>query len=153
MRTAPHVLLVEDNPDDEEFTIRALRDAGLGNAIHVAHDGAQALEYLARCELPETAPEREVMPKLVLLDLKLPKLDGVDVLRQIKANAATVSVPVVVLTSSRQDRDIKQCYALGANSYVVKPVAFEQFAEAIQHVGRYWLRFNEPPFTEPGPLS
>ena len=150
MKKTAQILLVEDDPDDEEFTIAALRQAGIANPIHVAHDGTQALAYLARCELPAEAPGRAVMPKLVLLDLKLPKLGGVEVLRRLKRNAATVSVPVVVLTSSREDRDVTACYALGVNSYVVKPVAFEEFSETIQRVGRYWLQSNEPPRTVPG---
>jgi two-component system response regulator len=143
-RNALEVLLVEDNPTDAELTLRALRGKGLRNEIVVAEDGAEALDILfAR----GSHADRDIGngPKLVLLDLRLPKVDGIDVLRELKADERTKTIPIVVLTSSRQEPDIRKCYELGANSYIVKPVEFESFAQAVSELGLYWLLLNEPP--------
>jgi CheY-like chemotaxis protein len=138
------VLLVEDNPTDAELTLRALRGRGMRNEFVVARDGAEALDFLfATGAHAGRNPERH--PRLVMLDLRLPKVDGIEVLRRIKSDARTKTIPVVVLTSSRQDPDITACYELGANSYIVKPVEFESFAAAVSELGLYWLLLNEPP--------
>lgn len=129
------VLLVEDNPDDVALTLRALSRHNLANRVHVARDGAEALEYLA--DMPK--------PRVVLLDLKLPRLSGLEVLERMKGDGATKTIPVVVLTSSREEPDIARAYELGANSYIVKPVDFERFVKAISDAGLYWLVLNEPP--------
>lgn len=137
------LLLVEDNPQDLELTMRALRKANLANHIHIARDGAEALDFL----LGEGAyAARKLMhaPKAILLDLKLPKVDGLEVLRQIKRHERTKAIPVVVLTSSKEQRDLVESYRLGVNSYIVKPVNFEGFAEAVRHLGFYWLLLNQP---------
>jgi two-component system response regulator len=138
------ILLVEDNPDDVELTLHALKKNKLSNHIQVVRDGAEALEFLfstgayAGRDLNHT-------PKVILLDLKLPKVDGMEVLRKIKADALTRSIPVVVLTSSREERDIVESYRLGVNSYIAKPVDFEQFTEVVRQLGLYWLLLNQPP--------
>lgn len=142
--TAPEILLVEDNPDDLKLALRALKKEGVSGAIHVARDGAEALEFLF-CEGPHTQRRIEDLPKLILLDLKTPKLDGLEVVKRIKGDPRTRPVPVVVLSSSRQESDVVESYRLGVNSYIVKPVEFEAFAAAIQDLGRYWLRLNEGP--------
>lgn len=134
------ILLVEDNPDDELLTLRALRANHLGNHVEVARDGVQAVEYL----LGDGHADRP-LPELVLLDLKLPKMDGLEVLQRLRANARTRRLPVVVLTSSREEQDIISSYELGANSYVRKPVDFEQFLEAVRQLGLYWLVLSELP--------
>lgn len=131
------ILLVEDNPNDAELTLRALKQRNLANQLHVCRDGAEAIEFFA-------AGTGRV-PKAVLLDLKLPKVDGLEVLRKIKADERTKTIPVVVLTSSREEPDIERAYAPGANSYIVKPVDFEAFARAVSDVGLYWLLLNHPP--------
>jgi len=136
------ILLVEDNPKDEALTLRALRKNNISNTVVVARDGAEAVDYLFGT-LNE-APARE-LPQLVLLDLKLPKIDGLDVLRRIRAEDRTRLLPVVILTSSREERDIIDGYSLGANSYVRKPVDFTQFTEAVRQLGLYWLLLNESP--------
>jgi two-component system response regulator len=139
---ATMILLVEDNPDDETLTLRALRRNHLGNRVDVVRDGAEALEFLfgtGRHEGRAPAPP----PHLVLLDLKLPKVDGLEVLQRIRADERTRFVPVVVLTSSSEERDIVESYRLGANSYVRKPVDFNQFVEAAKQLGLYWLLLNE----------
>jgi two-component system, response regulator len=128
------ILLVEDNPSDEKLTVRALKNCGVANEVHVERDGAEALDYLATHELPA----------IVLLDLKLPKLDGLDVLRRIRADARTRLVPVVVLTSSKEEQDVVASFSLGANAYVRKPVDFTEFAEAARALGLFWLLLNEP---------
>ncbi len=139
-----HILLVEDNPNDAELTIRALKKKHVANRIHVAEDGAQALDILfARGQYAQR--ENSTPPKLVLLDLKLPKVSGLEVLKELKSDERTKKIPVVIVTSSREDPDIKEAYALGANSYVVKPVDFEQFMEAMSNLGLYWLLVNQPP--------
>jgi two-component system, response regulator len=141
------ILLVEDNPDDLELTLHALRGANMVNKIHVARDGEEALEFLSgegnhvdgSCESPL---------KLILLDLKLPKVDGKEVLRRIKADARTRTIPVVILTSSIEERDLIDGYGLGANSYIQKPVDFDQFRETVKTAGLYWLLINQPPVHE-----
>jgi len=128
------ILLVEDNPDDERLTIRALRRGNVANEILVAHNGEEALKMVLNAD---------PLPSVVLLDLKLPKVDGLEVLRQIRANEHTRLLPVVVLTSSSEDRDIINSYNLGANSYVRKPVEIEKFTEAVRQLGLYWAVINE----------
>ena len=135
------ILLVEDNPDDVELTLRVLNNHHIANEVMVARDGVEALEILFG--KPGQAPGR--MPSVVLLDLKLPKLDGLEVLRRIRAEPATARLPVVIMTTSREERDVVASYELGANSYVQKPVGFEAFAEAVRFLGLYWLLLNVPP--------
>ncbi len=132
------ILLVEDNPDDEALMIRAFERSKLANRIEVARDGAEALAYLV-------GPSARPLPTLVILDLKLPRVDGLEVLRRVRADERTRMLPVVVLTSSREEQDLVESYRLGANSYVRKPVDFVQFADAVQTLGLYWLVVNEPP--------
>lgn len=132
------ILLVEDNPDDVLLTERAFRRADVPNELRVARDGAEALEILL-------GSGARAAPALVLLDLKLPKVDGLEVLRRLRAEERTRRLPVVVLTSSLEERDVVESYGLGANSYIRKPVDFTQFAEAIRLLGHYWLVLNEPP--------
>ncbi|MBI2850365.1 MAG: response regulator [Chloroflexi bacterium] len=134
------ILLVEDNPHDVALTERALKKANVANELVVARDGVEALDYLGDCD-----PEK--LPTVVLLDLKLPKVDGLEVLRHIRSSEGCRHLPVVVLTSSREEKDLIDSYNLGANSYVRKPVNFNEFAEAIQQLGLYWLVLNEPPPT------
>ncbi len=131
------ILLVEDNPDDVELTLRAFKKSNIANEIVVARDGEEAVEKL----FGATA----ITPTLVLLDLKLPKIDGLEVLRRIRADEKTRLYPVVILTSSKEEGDLVQGYKNGANSYIRKPVKFEQFVEAVQSMGLYWLVLNEPP--------
>jgi two-component system, response regulator len=138
------ILLVEDNPDDVELTLHALKSSKLVNRIQVARDGVQALDYLMG--VGEFAG-RDVLdvPLLILLDLKLPRVNGLEVLRRIRDDPRTASIPVVVLTSSREERDLAESYGLGVNSYVVKPVDFDQFGKVAQELGYYWLLINEAP--------
>jgi CheY-like chemotaxis protein len=131
------ILLVEDNANDAELTLRALKQRNLANQVFVCRDGAEALDFFSDGAGP--------VPKVVLLDLKLPKVDGLEVLRRLKHDGRTKAIPVVVLTSSREEPDIERAYALGANSYIVKPVDFEAFARAVSDVGLYWLLLNHPP--------
>jgi two-component system response regulator len=131
------ILLVEDNANDAELTLRALKQRNLANQVFVCRDGAEAMDFFADGASP--------VPKVVLLDLKLPKVDGLEVLRRLKGDARTRAIPIVVLTSSREEPDIERAYALGANSYIVKPVDFEAFARAVSDVGLYWLLLNHPP--------
>ena len=138
------ILLVEDNPADVELTLRALRKANLANPIHVAADGAEALDYLFGTGKDEAKSDAH-HPRVVILDLKLPKVSGLEVLRRIKSGPATRTIPVVVLSSSREAPDVKEAYALGVNSYIVKPVDFEKFVEAVGTLGMYWLLLNEGP--------
>ena len=138
------VLIVEDNPQDLELTLRALKKAKLTNKIQVARDGAEAVDFLF-CRGPFAERTMDNFPKVVLLDLKLPKVDGLEVLKQMKDDARTRSIPVVVLTSSREQRDVVESYQLGVNSYIVKPVDFEGFASAVGELGLYWLLLNQPP--------
>lgn len=139
MTTKP-ILLVEDNPDDELLTLRALKKNHIHNEVVVAHDGPEALEYLLG-----SANDQPIIPAMILLDLKLPKIDGIEVLRRLRASPRTRLTPVVILTSSREEPDLIAGYELGANSYIRKPVDFEQFSEAVRHLGLYWLVLNEPP--------
>jgi two-component system response regulator len=134
------ILLVEDSLEDAELTLRALRLSKLVNHIRVARDGAEAVDMLF-----DPRQSIEAVPKLVLLDLKLPKIDGLEVLKRIKSDPRTKLIPVVVLTSSREQNDIVESYRLGVNSYIVKPVDFERFAEAVQQAGLYWLLLNQLP--------
>ena len=138
------ILLVEDNPDDEALALRALKSSNIANEVVVARDGVEALDYLFGNGAYADRDTR-VMPQVVLLDLKLPKVDGLDVLRRLRADERTKPLPVVVLTSSDEERDIAESYGLGANSYIRKPVAFAQFAEAVRQSGLYWLVLNQPP--------
>ena len=138
------ILLVEDNPSDIDLTKRALERSRVANVLVVARDGQEALEYLFGTS-PTTGPGR--LPELVLLDLKLPKVDGHEVLRRIRADPPTRRVPVVIMTTSKEDQDVAQSYDLGANSYIRKPVDFTQFAGAVEQLGLYWLVMNEPPPT------
>ena len=138
------ILLVEDNPDDEALTLRALRKANVGNDVNVVRDGVEALDFLFGAG-PFAERDTAVMPQVVLLDLKLPKVDGLEVLRRIRADERTKLLPVVILTSSDEEQDRIAGYALGANSYVRKPVDFAQFAEAVRQLGLYWLVLNQPP--------
>lgn len=137
------ILLVEDNPNDEALTLRAFKKNNILNDIFVTRDGAEALDYLfCRGDYTDRDP---ILPQMVLLDLKLPKIDGLEVLRQIRANEKTKLIPVVILTSSKEEQDLLDGYKLGANSYVRKPVTFEDFSEAINQLGLYWLILNEMP--------
>ena len=138
------ILLVEDNPNDEELTLYALRKNNVTNHIQVVRDGAEALEYLF-CTGAYAHREINEPPKVVLLDLKLPKVGGLDVLGRIKADARTRTIPVVMLTSSQEERDIVESYQLGVNSYIVKPVDFEQFTDAVRQLGLYWMLLNKTP--------
>ncbi len=138
------ILLVEDNTDDEELTLRALQQHNIKNEIIVVRDGAEALDYLfARGAYADR--DATTMPAVVILDLKLPKVDGFEVLQRMRADERTKLVPVVILTSSKEERDMVNGYKLGANSYVQKPVDFTQFVEAARQLGLYWLVINEPP--------
>ena len=136
------ILLVEDNPDDEALTRRALAKNNIQNEVLVAHDGAEALDYLFGTGVHAGSA---ISPEVILLDLKLPKVDGLEVLRRIRADERTRLLPVVILTSSREERDVITGYGLGANSYIRKPVDFGQFVEAVRQLGLYWLVLNEPP--------
>jgi CheY-like chemotaxis protein len=138
------ILLVEDSPDDLELTQRALRKANLTNPIHIARDGAEALDFIF-CEGDYAGRDIANPPRVILLDLKLPKVDGLEVLKRVKGDPRTAAIPVVVLTSSKEQNDVVESYALGVNSYIVKPVNFERFAEAVQQLGMYWLLLNQPP--------
>jgi two-component system response regulator len=138
------ILLVEDNADDEELTLMAFRQSSILNTIEVARDGVQALDYLF-CTGPHAGRNPDAMPTVILLDLKLPKIDGLEVLRRIRANPRTALTPVVILTSSKEDRDLISGYSLGCNSYVRKPVDFAEFLKATQQLGLYWLLLNESP--------
>lgn len=142
------ILLVEDNADDLEMTTRALRKANLANKIQVARDGAEALEFIF-CEGAHAGRRIESFPRLILLDLKLPKVDGFEVLKRLKADPRTRLIPVVILTSSKEQRDVIESYHLGVNSYIVKPVNFEGFVSAVGELGMYWLLLNQPPKVQP----
>jgi len=138
------ILLVEDNPDDLELTLHALRSDKLANTIEVARDGEEALDYFYRRGRFAGRPDG-FHPSLVLLDLKLPKIDGLEVLRAIKKDPGTSAIPVVVLTSSKEEKDMVMSYQLGVNSYIQKPVDFSQFRETVKQLGLYWLVINQPP--------
>lgn len=138
------ILLVEDNPDDEALTLRAFRKNNIKNKIVVARDGEEALDFLLHRGTYATR-DPHVSPEIVLLDLKLPKVDGLEVLQQIRANPSTRLLPVIILTSSKEEQDLIEGYSKGANSYVRKPVDFNQFIEAVRQLGLYWLVLNESP--------
>jgi two-component system response regulator len=140
------ILLVEDNPDDLEMTLRALRKANLANHIQVARDGAEAVEFIFG-EGAHAGRKVENTPKVILLDLKLPKIDGMEILKRVKTDLRTKNIPVVMLTSSKEQKDVVESYHLGVNSYIVKPVNFESFAAAVAELGMYWLLLNQSPKT------
>jgi two-component system response regulator len=141
---AVEILLVEDNPDDVELTMHALHRNKLANSIHVVRDGAEALDFLF-CKGEYAGDGCSGTPRLVLLDLNLPKLNGLEVLKAIRSDARTKFIPVVVLTTSREERDMVESYRLGVNSYIIKPVDFEQFTEVVRQLGFYWLLLNQLP--------
>ena len=138
------ILLVEDSAEDAEMTLRALRKNNLANRVHWVKDGAEALQYLFPGR-SDAARAPAQAPKLVMLDLKMPKVDGIEVLRQLKAQPETRAIPVVVMTSSNEERDVLEAYRLGVNSYIVKPVAFEAFLQTVSKIGLYWLLTNRTP--------
>lgn len=138
------IVLVEDNPDDVELTLRAFRKHNLANKIHVLRDGEEALECLFGTGRYAEQQFHE-RPRLILLDLKLPKVDGLEVLRRCKSDPRTKTIPVVILTSSKEESDLVKSYDLGVNSYIVKPVDFPQFTEAVRHLGLYWMLLNQLP--------
>ena len=138
------ILLVEDNPDDEALTMRALKKANIRNEVVVAHDGVEALDYLFGTGA-HASRDASVVPQIVLLDLKLPRIDGLEVLKRLRADERTRLLPVVILTSSKEEQDVINGYSLGANSYIRKPVDFLQFTEAVRQLGLYWLLLNEAP--------
>ncbi len=146
MKKPLEILLVEDNPNDVELTLRAFSQNNLGNRIEVARDGEEALSFLFSRSADTAGPDGP--PKLILLDLKLPKVDGIEVLRQIKGDERTRAIPVVVLTTSREERDIVETYKLGVNSYITKPVDFDQFLDTVRQLGYYWLLLNQSPGSE-----
>jgi two-component system, response regulator len=152
----PHsveILLVEDNPDDVELTLHALKNSKLVNRILVVRDGAEALDYLYG-EGEFAGRNLQDVPLLILLDLKLPKVSGIEVLRRLRGEQRTHTIPVVVLTASREERDIAEAYNLGSNSYIVKPVDFDQFSKVAERLGYYWLLLNQPPLPpEPEPRA
>lgn len=141
------ILLVEDNDNDAEMTMRALRKRNLANSLARVKDGAEALDFLF-CRGAYAERENNPSPKVVLLDLHLPKIDGIEVLRTVRANTKTAQLPVVVLTSSNEEKDIIETYKLGVNSYIVKPVDFEKFMDSVASVGLYWLLLNQPPIVK-----
>jgi len=140
-----YILLVEDNPDDEALTLRALKKNNISNTVHVVRDGVEALDFLF-CR--ENYADRDIThrPQLILLDLKLPRMDGLEVLKELRENNNTSVLPVVILTTSNEDKDIVSSYELGANSFIRKPVDFDQFMEAVRQLGLYWLVLNEYPY-------
>lgn len=142
--TPVEILLIEDNPSDVKLTLKALQKHSLANKVTVLKDGAAALDFLFAQGIYSDRNFKEV-PKVIFLDLKLPLVDGIEVLRKIKSEDLTKKIPVVVLTSSKESRDIEECYKLGVNSYVVKPLDFEKFLEAVSNIGLYWVLMNEPP--------
>lgn len=141
------ILLVEDNPNDVELTLRALKKNNLANKVHVVTDGAEALDYIF-AQNKYSGRKIEDTPKVILLDLKLPKVEGLEVLKKIKSNEKTKTIPVVVLTSSSEESDIIKSYQLGVNSYIVKPVNFDQFVKSVSELGLYWLLLNEGPIPD-----
>ena len=149
MNEPVEILLVEDNPNDVKLTLNAFGRYQLSNHIHAARDGEEALDFVF-CREHHAGRDITRPPKIILLDLKLPKVDGIEVLRQIKGDPRTKMIPVVVLTSSQEERDVVESYELGVNSYILKPVDFDQFVEATLALGRYWLTLNHPPIVPAG---
>ncbi len=145
MKHEVEILLVEDNESDAEMTIRALRKNNLANKLLHVKDGAEAIDFVF-AQGNYTARQIENGPRVILLDLKMPKVGGIEVLKKLKADTRTRKIPVVVLTSSKEDPDIQACYALGVNSYVVKPVEFDEFHKVISDLGLYWMIVNQPPY-------
>jgi two-component system response regulator len=143
-KTVMDILLVEDNPHDAELITRAIRKQNIGNPLFVLEDGADALDFLFSRGV-HAGRDMAIRPKVILLDLKLPKVNGLEVLKAIKTDERTRSIPVVIVTSSREDPDVKAAYALGANSYVVKPLSSDAFIEAMKNLGLYWMLVNQPP--------
>jgi len=143
METIKRILLVEDDPKDIELTLDALSEHNLANKIVVARDGVEALDYLYRRGAFAQRPEGN--PVVILLDIKMPRLDGLQVLKQLKADEQMQIIPIVILTSSRESRDLEECYQLGVNAYVVKPVRFTEFVNAVKEIGVFWALINEPP--------
>lgn len=143
MERIKRILLVEDDPKDVELTLTALSEHNLANEIVVARDGVEALDYLYRRDAFALRPEGN--PVVILLDIKMPRIDGLQVLKQLKTDEQMRLIPVVILTSSRESRDLEECYQLGVNAYVVKPVRFTEFAEAVKGIGVFWALINEPP--------
>jgi CheY-like chemotaxis protein len=143
MNTLKYILLIEDDPKDMELTISALHENNLANKIVVMRDGADALDYLFK--RGQYASRADGVPAVILLDLKMPKVNGIQVLKQIKKDEKLKVLPVVILTSSRESRDLEECYELGVNAYVVKPVKFPEFVEAVKGLGIFWAMINEPP--------
>ncbi len=139
------ILLVEDNPDDVDLTVRALRDGRVANELVVVNDGAEALAYLFPVEGDSSFTASSILPALVLLDVGLPKVSGLEVLRRMRAHESTRMLPTVILTSSRQEDDVARAYSLGANSYVRKPIDFTEFAEVVHQLHLYWMVLNQPP--------
>jgi two-component system, response regulator len=144
MNAQIEIILIEDNMDDATLVIRALKKNNLANKLVHLKDGAEALEFFFGKENENIADFQALAPRVILLDLKMPKVNGMEVLEKVKANVRTKSIPVVVLTSSAEDPDIKRCYELGANSYIVKPVEFDNFSKAVSDLGLYWLILNHP---------
>ena len=141
------ILLVEDNPDDLEMSLHALRKAKIANRVQVARDGQEALDFIF-CEGDFADRTMDHGPRVILLDLKLPKVDGLEVLKRIKSDPLTKKIPVVILTSSKEQNDVIESYDLGTNSYIVKPVSLDQFVAAVQNMGMYWMLLNQPPVFE-----
>jgi two-component system, response regulator len=144
LATVVDILLVEDNPSDAELIVRALRKQNIANPVFSVEDGAEALDFIF-CRGAHATRDFSIQPKVILLDLKLPKVNGLEILKAVKADERTRFIPIVIVTSSQEDPDIKTAYALGANSYVVKPVSSEAFMDAMSKLGLYWLLINQPP--------
>jgi len=144
--TQVEILIVEDNPHDLEMTMRGLQKARIVNSIHVARDGEEALDFIF-CTGPHAHRRMEDQPRVILLDIKLPKVDGLEVLARLKADPRTATIPVVMLTSSQEQSDLVSSYQQGVNSYIVKPVNFENFVQAVADLGMYWMLLNQPPAT------
>ena len=143
-KTSVEILLIEDNPHEAELTMRGLKKYNFANKLHHIDDGVDALDFIfERGKYKDTAWSG--LPRLILLDIKLPRVDGIEILRQLKGNEKTKSIPVVILTSSKENQDVKACYELGVNSYIVKPVDFDSFSKAVAELGMYWMLLNTAP--------
>ena len=143
LKSTTNILLIEDNPDDVELTLYAFKKNNIANPVEVVRDGQEALDYIFY--KGKYSNSTHPLPGLILLDLKLPKVDGIEILRNVKADRRLKLIPVVVLTSSKEEKDVIESYDLGVNSYIRKPVDFDQFVETVKHIGFYWLLINEPP--------